>query len=181
MTTLTTEVLTREAFRPFGDVIELEHATHFPINDGTTERYHDLASVDVGEQGGYPLINVFRAQPRQLPFEVKMMERHPLGSQAFIPISDRPYVVLVAPNDELRLRGLRAFVTRGWQGVNYARGVWHHPLIALSSVSDFLVVDRGGEGRNLEEAWLLESVWLTEQAVLPASVNPSKPGAQRGP
>lgn len=160
MKALRAEVLTREAFRPFGDVIELDGATHFPINDGTTERYHDLAAVDVSRQGGRPVINVFRAQPRTLPLELKMMERHPLGSQAFLPLSERPYLVVVAPSGELGLSGLQAFVTRGWQGVNYARNVWHHPLIALGSVSDFIVVDRGGEGVNLEEAPLPESVFL---------------------
>ena len=175
MKTLNMEVLTRRAFRPFGDVIELDHATHFPINDGTTERYHDLARVDVGEQGGRPLINLFRARPRTLPFEVTMMERHPLGSQAFLPMSERPYVVLVAPTGELHQGGLRAFVTRGWQGVNYARSVWHHPLIALVGISDFVVVDRGGEGNNLDEARLPESVWLTEYTAVPTI--PSGPSA----
>ena len=75
------------AFAPFGDVIELDGATPFPINLGTTERYHDLAKVDVTEEGGRPLINLFRGQPRALPFEITMMERHPLGSQAFIPLT----------------------------------------------------------------------------------------------
>ena len=97
-----------------------------------------------------------------------MMERHPLGSQAFLPMSERPYVVLVAPIGELYEGSLRAFVTRGWQGVNYARGVWHHPLIALGGISDFVVVDRGGEGNNLDEARLPETVWLTDCAVVPA-------------
>ena len=86
MKTLQMERLTRAAFAPFGDVIELDGARHFAINGGTTERYHDLASVDVTEHGGRPLINLFRAQPRALPVDITMMERHPLGSQAFIPL-----------------------------------------------------------------------------------------------
>jgi Ureidoglycolate lyase len=97
MKTLRVERLTREAFAPFGDVIELDGARHFPINGGTTERFHDLAHVDVGDQGGRTLINVFRGQPRALPIEITMMERHPLGSQAFIPLAQIRYAIVVAP------------------------------------------------------------------------------------
>ncbi|HWT38366.1 MAG TPA: ureidoglycolate lyase [Paraburkholderia sp.] len=165
MKTLAIEPLTREAFAPFGDVIELEGAKQIPINLGTTIRYHDLAQVDVTDEGGRTLVNLFRGQPRALPFEVKMMERHPLGSQAFIPLNDKPYLVVVAPVGELDESKIRAFVTSGWQGVNYAKGVWHHPLLSLGEVSDFIVVDRGGEGLNLNELDLRESLWLTEDAL----------------
>jgi ureidoglycolate lyase len=164
-TTLTIEPLTREAFAAFGDVIELEGAKQIPINLGTTIRYHDLAKVDVTEEGGHTLVNLFRGQPRVLPFELKMLERHPLGSQAFVPLNDRPYLVVVAPAGDLDVTKIRAFVSRGWQGVNYAKGVWHHPLIALDEVSDFIVVDRGGNGLNLNEQDLPESLWLTEEAM----------------
>ncbi|MBN3753499.1 ureidoglycolate lyase [Paraburkholderia sp. Tr-20389] len=165
MKTLGIEPLTRESFAPFGDVIELEGAKQIPINLGTTIRYHDLANVDVTDEGGRTLVNLFRGQPRVLPFEVKMMERHPLGSQAFIPLNDKPYLVVVAPVGELDESQIRAFVTSGWQGVNYAKGVWHHPLLSLGDVSDFIVVDRGGEGVNLNELDLRESLWLTEEAL----------------
>ena len=163
--TLAIEPLTRDAFALFGDVIELAGAKEIPINLGTTIRYHDLAKLDVGDEGGRPLVNVFRGQPRTLPFEVKMMERHPLGSQAFLPLGTRPYLVVVAPAGELAPAQIHAFVTRGWQGVNYAKGVWHHPLIALGEVSDFIVIDRGGDGLNLQEQDLLTSLWLTEAAL----------------
>jgi ureidoglycolate lyase len=165
MKTLAIEPLTREAFAPFGDVIELEGAKQIPINLGTTIRYHDLANVDVTDEGGRTLVNLFRGQPRALPFEITMMERHPLGSQAFIPLNDKPYLVVVAPAGELDESKIRAFVTSGWQGVNYAKGVWHHPLLALGEVSDFIVVDRGGDGHNLNEQNLRESQWLTEEAM----------------
>ncbi|GJH38015.1 ureidoglycolate lyase [Paraburkholderia hospita] len=165
MKTLAIEPLTREAFAPFGDVIELEGAKQIPINLGTTIRYHDLAKVDVTDEGGRTLVNLFRGQPRALPFEITMMERHPLGSQAFIPLNDKPYLVVVAPAGELDESKIRAFVTSGWQGVNYAKGVWHHPLLALGEVSDFVVVDRGGDGLNLNEQNLRESQWLTEEAM----------------
>jgi len=157
MKTLQMERLTREAFAPFGDVIELDGARHFPINGGTTERYHDLAQVDVIGQGGRPLINLFRAQPRALPVEINMMERHPLGSQAFLPLSDVSYLIVIAPAGEFDPVRMRAFWTDGWQGVNYAKGVWHHPLLALERVSDFVVVDRGGEQPNCDEIALAET------------------------
>jgi len=163
--TLAIEPLTRDAFAPFGDVIELAGAQQVPINLGTTIRFHDLARIDVADEGGRPLVNVFRGEPRALPFEVTMMERHPLGSQAFVPLAHRPYLIVVAPAGELAPERIRAFVTRGWQGVNYAKGVWHHPLLALGDVSDFLVVDRGGAGLNLHEQNLPASRWLTEAAL----------------
>ncbi|MFC0400519.1 ureidoglycolate lyase [Paraburkholderia rhizosphaerae] len=156
MNTLRIERLTREAFAPFGDVIELDGARHYPINGGTTERFHDLARVDISDAGGRPLINVFRGQPRAWPIEISMMERHPLGSQAFLPLADVRYAIVVAPVGALDPSRLRAFVSNGWQGVNYAKGVWHHPLLALDRVSDFIVVDRGGEGSNCDEEMLPE-------------------------
>ncbi|MBC8745819.1 MULTISPECIES: ureidoglycolate lyase [Paraburkholderia] len=170
MKTLAIEPLTKKAFAAFGDVIELEGAKQIPINLGTTIRYHDLAKVDVTDQHGHTLVNLFRGQPRTLPFEVKMLERHPLGSQAFVPLNDKPYLVVVAPAGKLDATKIRAFVTSGWQGVNYAKGVWHHPLIALGETSDFIVVDRGGEGLNLNEQDLAESLWLTEDALSAVAV-----------
>jgi ureidoglycolate lyase len=170
MKKLAIEPLTRTAFEPFGDVIELEGAKQIPINLGTTIRFHDLARIDVDDEGGRPIVNLFRGQPRVLPFEVSMLERHPLGSQAFLPLNDRPYLVVVAPAGELDESAIRGFVTRGWQGVNYAKGVWHHPLIALGEVSDFIVVDRGGEGANLNEVQLDEPVWLMDEGFSFASV-----------
>ena len=107
--TLALEPLTRAAFAPFGDVISLDGARHFSINGGTTERFHDLAKIDLGEADGRTLVNVFRGQPRALPFEVAMMERHPHGSQAFIPLSDGRYLVVVAPAGPFDERRMRAF------------------------------------------------------------------------
>lgn len=150
--------LMREAFTPFGDVIELAGAQQFAINGGTTHRFHDLAKVDTEAEGGRTLINLFRAQARGLPLRLTVMERHPLGSQAFIPLLPRAYVVVVALDAGGRPGELQAFITRGWQGVNYARNVWHHPLLALHEDSDFIVVDRGGKGANLEEWGLGEGV-----------------------
>lgn len=150
--TLTVEPLTREAFREFGDVIEIEGADSFPINEGTTTRYHDLAEVDVASEGGAPLISIFRGLARPAPIEVRMMEHHPLGTQAFYPLQNHAYLVVVAPGGGPVGPGdLRAFRAAGGQGVNYRRGVWHHPLLVLRDGHDFLVVDRGGEGDNCVE------------------------------
>ncbi|MES2530751.1 MAG: ureidoglycolate lyase [Pseudomonadota bacterium] len=158
MRILRPEPLTAAAFAPFGDVIELAGARQIPINAGTTTRFHDLATVDVLAAGGRTLINLFRALPRAEPVQLSLMERHPLGSQAFVPLADAPYLVVVAEDDNGRPGELRAFISNGWQGVNYARNVWHHPLLALGEVRDFIVVDRGGEGVNLEEFPLEEAV-----------------------
>ena len=144
--------LTRDEFAPFGEVIETDGAERRLINAGSTVRFHDLARVDVAAAGGYALINVFRAQPLPLPLTVRIMEQHPLGSQAFIPLDHAPFLVVVAPGtDAPRLAELCAFVTDGRQGVNYGRGVWHHPVIAMTGETDFVVVDRGGPGDNLVE------------------------------
>ncbi|WP_018993097.1 ureidoglycolate lyase [Aromatoleum toluclasticum] len=155
---LQVEPLTREAFAPFGDVIEASDAAHhFTINGGNTERYHDLAHIDPGPDGRN-IVSIFRGQPRALPFTVEIMERHPLGSQAFVPLSGAPYLVVVAPaGDAPGVEDLRVFLARGDQGVNYARGAWHHPLLALDGVSDFLVIDRSGNGPNCDEVRLGEA------------------------
>lgn len=160
---LRVEPLTREAFAPFGEVIEASDAVrHFTINAGNTERYHDLARIEPGPEGRV-IVSIFRGQPRALPFTVTMMERHPLASQAFVPLSGRPYLVVVAPAGEApRVDTLRVFLARGEQGVNYAPGVWHHPLLALEAVSDFLVVDRAGPGHNCDEV-LIDSPGFIER------------------
>lgn len=153
MKTLTARPLIREAFQPFGEVIEEADAHHYPINNGTTERYHDLAKVDVAAAGGHPLISIFVGQPFTPPVAIGMMERHPLGSQAFMPLDNRPWLVAVAENDDHDRPGIpHVFFATGRQGVNYAPNVWHHPLISLHAESRFLVIDRGGDGANLQEA-----------------------------
>lgn len=143
---LAMEPLTAEAFAPFGDVIEAsDNVRHFPINNGSTERYHDLARVDVSSNGGHAMLSIFRARPCRLPMQLLLLERHPLGSQAFMPLSPLPYLVVVAEAAPVPdLARLRCFRAAPGQGVNYARGTWHHPLLALQAGSDFLVVDRGG-------------------------------------
>lgn len=153
--TLDVQPLTREAFAPFGELIEASDAVqHFTINAGNTERYHDLARIEPGADGRV-IVSIFRGQPRTLPFTVTMMERHPLASQAFIPMSGKPYLVVVAPaGAPPTAQDLKVFRARGDQGVNYATGVWHHPLLALEAVCDFIVIDRSGPGHNCDEVQL---------------------------
>ena len=150
---LPVEPLTRAAFQPFGEVIEAgSAAVQFEINNGSTTRFHDLARVDVAAEGGHVLVNIFRARPLPMPLIVAMVEKHPLGSQAFMPLEVAPFLVVVAPpGDAVAPADLRAFLAGAGQGVNYAPGVWHHPVIALGRESDFLVIDRGGPGDNLAE------------------------------
>jgi len=145
------EPLTRAAFAPFGDVIETAGATHFAINGGMTERFHDLARIELAGAGARPLLSIFRGRPYELPLRLAMVERHPLGSQAFYPLSGRPFLAIVAPDEDGVPGTPRAFRTGPGQGINVARNGWHGVLTPLEAVSDFLVVDRGGEGNNLEE------------------------------
>lgn len=143
---LTIEPLSAAAFAPFGQVIEVSEAGHhFTINAGFAERYHDLAQVDLASAGGRAQISIFRARPRRLPMALSLLERHPLGSQAFMPLTQLPYLVVVAPPADASrpdLAGLRCFAAAPGQGVNYAAGTWHHPLLALQTECDFLVLDR---------------------------------------
>ncbi|SKA64068.1 ureidoglycolate lyase [Enterovibrio nigricans] len=149
--TLTPEPLTQEAFSQFGDVIEAESRDYFMINDGSTRRYHKLATTQVDEGSGV-IINIFQTTPQSYPFDINMLERHPKGSQAFMPLLGNDYLVVVAPpTDTPALHAIRAFYAKGSQGVNYHRGVWHHPVLALSSNDQFLVIDREGEGKNCDE------------------------------
>ena len=151
--------LNRKEFEPFGEVIEIDSTVEaISINDGYATRYNDLTTVDVLESGGRPLLNIFRCKPRPLPITIHMMERHPLGSQAFISLQNKKFLIVVAPSgNSVDPENLSAFITNGFQGVNYARGVWHFPLISLDEEQDFLVIDRGGPENNYEEIFFNES------------------------
>ncbi|MEE2729936.1 MAG: ureidoglycolate lyase [Pseudomonadota bacterium] len=143
--------LRRQDFVPFGDVIEAhDEARHFAINYGQTERYHDLAQIDVSAQGGRPIVSLFRSRPLPTPITIEILERHPHSSQAFMPLGNQPYLVVVAPPGPLDETAIRVFLAQPGQGVNYHAGTWHHFSLALHADSDFLVIDRGGlEGEVL--------------------------------
>jgi ureidoglycolate lyase len=147
------EVLTADAFSAFGDVIEIEGSAAITINQGFAQKYVDQAKVDVALENGCVNISLFTANPRPTPIAIALMERHPLGSQLFMPLQNRPWLVLVCA-DPKDLSSYRLFKATGQQGVNYHRNVWHHPLLVHDDDSRFLIVDRQGLGNNLEEIWL---------------------------
>lgn len=152
-TTIRIQQLSTENFAPFGEVIGCEGNDFFHINDAHTERYHALVQTEIiGE--ARTGISIFRnIKTTLLPFEITMLERHPFGSQAFIPMQGQRFLVIVAPNlnaDEPDLSHLQVFITNGSQGVNYRAGTWHHPLLTLESPSDFAVIDRIGNGQNCD-------------------------------
>ena len=151
MTDIRIEPLTPAAFAPFGDVLDTDGAPDKMINQGLCGRFHDRARLDFSD--GRAGISLFRAEPRSLPLTLDMMERHPEGSQAFVPMSMDPFLVIVAPDAGGRPGVPRAFSTQPGQGVNYHRGTWHGVLTPLAGPGLFAVIDRIGAGPNLQEYW----------------------------
>ncbi len=155
--------ITTERFAPYGDVIHAAPATVQVMNDARFERFDDLAKVEIDQSGGGRVaISIARSKRATvLPHRFDMVERHPLGSQAFIPLAPFSFVVVVAPAGEsVDIDDLRAFVTNGSQGINYHKGVWHMPLIATEGGQAFLVIDRVPGENNCEQVVLSESVML---------------------
>ena len=155
--------ITPERFAPFGDVIAALPSQKEAMNASRFERFDDLATIDIDtNDGAHTAISIARARTASsVPYRFDLMERHPFGSQAFMPLSPFRFVVVVAPAGEIPETGeLQAFVTNGSQGVNYHKGVWHMPLIAFEAGHDFLIVDRAGGGRNYEEHVLGAAVTL---------------------
>jgi ureidoglycolate lyase len=140
--------LTADAFHPFGDVLEARGDFRL-INGGLCRRHHDRARLDFGDARGG--ISVFKAEARRLPYAFDLVERHPDGSQAFIPMSEHPFLVIVAPDEGGVPGAPQAFLTDGAQGINLLRGTWHGVLTPLSAPGLFAVVDRIGTTPNLEE------------------------------
>ena len=146
MRDLIAQPLTPDAFAPYGEVLEAT-GDFRPFNDGWCQRHDDRAALDFGPEGRAG-ISVFNAKPRALPYHFDLIERHPLGSQAFIPITQHPFLVIVSDGPQATPR---AFVTNGAQGINLRRGTWHGVLTPLYAPGLFAVVDRIGTGSNLEE------------------------------
>lgn len=163
MLELTAQSLTAEAFAPFGEVMDARTSASFPINAGRTQRHHDLAKVETLGENAHTLISIFVSQPVTLPLELTFLERHPQGSQAFMPLHQERFIIVVAPPGEsIHPEEVRAFVTDGRQGVNYRAGTWHAIQSVLECEGEFLVVDRGGHGNNCDEFMLDISVTLGE-------------------
>lgn len=152
--------LTKEAFAKYGEVVEAAGAREIPINQGYAVRRNALGTVDIATNGGDVNISLFVAQPRPKPIAIEVMERHPDGTQLFYPLQDRDWLVVVC-DDPHRGETYRAFLATGQQGVNYARNIWHHPLLVLDADSRFFIVDRKGPDVNLEEIFLDKAQALT--------------------
>jgi ureidoglycolate lyase len=149
---LALEVLRPEAFAPFGRVIDTAGVKPIEINDGSALRYDRLAEATVLAPARCAGLSVFVANRRELPMPVELLERHPLGAQAFVPLHADPYVVVVADDVDGRPARPRAFMAEPGQGVSFGPGVWHHPLIALRDASRFLVVDAITDEENCDIA-----------------------------
>lgn len=158
-TTIRIEPLTAEAFAPFGDVLAPRAAPDRMINAGRCERHHALATVETG--GGDAIISLFRSEAVSLPHACALLERHSLGSQAFMPLGPDAWLSVVAPDDGGRPGTPRAFLVPAGTGVNLRAGVWHGVLTPLDRPADFLVVDREGAGTNLEEFAVVPPVTIT--------------------
>ena len=168
---LTPQPLTPEVFAPFGDTFSwpgtpgdgsrapevFGEVKRIEINQGHTTRFHDLFSHQTGDDGKI-ITSVFRGRPR--PRVIRIMERHPLGSQAFVPLGGCPWYVVVASGKE-RPDTFFCLLARGDQAINYHSGVWHHPLL-LAEAQDFLVIDRAGPGKNLEEVIVDPELYVAE-------------------
>jgi ureidoglycolate lyase len=153
--------LTAERFAPFGDVIETSATSTQGMNNARFERFNDLADVNIDTgKGGHVAISIARSQtPAIFPLRVDMVERHPLGSQAFIPLELFSFTIVVAPPGEsVDVDELQSFVTNGKQGINYHRGTWHMPLMSNKEGQRFLIVDRAPGDGNCEEVILDQAV-----------------------
>ena len=149
--TLAARPLTAEAFAPFGHVIEAAGAPSFFINNGRCARYHDLARPDIRGAGGAVALSVGRSEPVSLPYTLVLLERHPLGSQAFVPMTQHPFLICVAPDQGDAPGTPLAFLCAPGQAINFHRGTWHGVLTPLHAPGLFAVIDRIGDTDNLNE------------------------------
>ena len=159
--TLKAEPLTREQFAPYGEVIETSRDASDAMNAARFERFDDLCNVDLINDGRIAISIARCRTPTSLPLRLDRVERHPLGSQAFVPLSPCKMVIVVAPPEESVDAGdLRAFVSNGRQGINYRRGTWHMPLISFTAGQEYLIIDRGGNEPNCDEHTLDDVIFL---------------------
>lgn len=141
--------ITKENFSKFGDMITTKNIKPLDINNGYAKRYDDIAKINTSKDNGETTISIFSALKRTFPMKIDMMEKHPLGSQAFIPMKETTFIAFVAPNgDKPDLNKIEAFIIPPGIGINYNPGIWHFPLISTEDMN-FLVVDRKGSGDNL--------------------------------
>jgi len=141
--------ITKENFSDFGDLISSENIKPIDINAGYAKRYDDLANINTRKGEGKTIVSIFSALKRSFPMKIDMMEKHPLGSQAFMPMKETTFLVFVAPPEDFPdISKIKSFIVPPKKGINYKPGVWHFPLISTED-TDFLVIDRKGSGENL--------------------------------
>jgi len=141
--------INRENFSKFGDMITTKNLNALEINSGYAKRYDNIANLNTSKDNGDTTISIFSALKRTFPMKIDMMEKHPLGSQAFIPMKETTFLAFVAPKgDKPDLKKIEAFIIPPGIGINYNPGTWHFPLISTEDMN-FLVVDRKGPGENL--------------------------------
>jgi len=141
--------VTKKNFSKFGDLIDTTKKNPLSINNGYAKRFHDLIKVDTSKKRGNPIVSIFKAKKRSFPMKINMMEKHPLGSQAFIPMEDTKFLVFVAPKgNKPNIDKIKSFIVPKQTGINYKAGIWHFPLISIKNMN-FLIIDRKGKGNNL--------------------------------
>jgi len=141
--------ITRKNFKKFGDVISTKKIKSININDGYAKRFNDLCRINTSSKKGSTIVSIFSAKKRKFPMNIKMMEKHSLGSQAFMPMEEATFLVFVAPKGKKpNIKKLKSFIIPEQIGINYRPGIWHFPLISTKNMN-FLVIDRKGKGNNL--------------------------------
>ena len=141
--------VTKKKFSKFGDLIDTSKKKPININNGYAKRFHDLIKIDTSKKRGNPIVSIFKAKKRSFPMRIDMMEKHPLGSQAFIPMEDTKFLIFVAPKgNKPNIDKIKSFIVPKQTGINYKAGIWHFPLISTKNMN-FLIIDRKGKGNNL--------------------------------
>ena len=141
--------ITRENFAPYGELISSDNIKSIDINAGYAKRFDNLANINTSRNEGKTIVSIFSAIKRTFPMKIDMMEKHPLGSQAFIPMKETTFIAFVAPlGEKPEINKIESFIISPGKGINYKPGIWHFPLISTEDMN-FLVVDRKGAGNNL--------------------------------
>ena len=141
--------ISKENFANYGDLISTDNVKPIDINNGYAKRFDNLANINTLKDQGQTIVSIFSALKRNFPMKIDMMEKHPLGSQAFIPMKETTFIVFVAPqNNKPEIEKIESFIIPPGIGINYKPGIWHFPLISTENMN-FLIVDRQGPGNNL--------------------------------
>ena len=141
--------ISKENFTNYGDLISTNNVKPIDINNGYAKRFDNLANINTLKDQGKTIVSIFTALKRNFPMKIDMMEKHPLGSQAFVPMKETSFLVFVAPKGEKpNLRKIQSFKIPKQTGINLNPGIWHFPLISTTNMN-FLVIDRKGKGNNL--------------------------------